>query len=155
MARFEISQQKAFSLLQGENIYSGYFPFVRELLQNAIDSTKLQCYEDYKTSPQLRFERNQTENKSPSIVNISQIINPIQYPIEISMQCGKLQESGKFKAVSIENIPGKEGETEKYGILFSIRDYGTGIHSKSLRTISSVGTSYKKRKNCYGKYRTG
>ena len=146
MARFEISQQKAFSLLQGENIYSGYFPFVRELLQNAIDSTKLQCYEDYKTSPQLRFERNQTENKSPSIVNISQIINPIQYPIEISMQCGKLQESGKFKTVSIENIPGKEGETEKYGILFSIRDYGTGIHSKSLRTISSVGTSYKKRK---------
>lgn len=146
MARFKISQQKAFSLLQGENIYSGYFPFVRELLQNAIDSTKLQCYEDYKTSPQLRFESNQTEIKSPSIVNISHIINPIQYPIEISMQCGKLQESGEFEEVSMENIPGIEGETEKYGIFFSIRDYGTGIDSESLRTISSVGTSYKRRK---------
>lgn len=146
MTRFEISQQKAFSLLQGENIYSGYFPFVRELLQNAIDSTKLQCYEDYKTSPKLRFESNQAEIKSPSIVNISRIINPIQYPIEISMQCGKLQESGEFEAVSIENIPGIERETERYGILFSIRDYRQGINSTSLRTISSVGTSYKKRK---------
>lgn len=146
MTRFEISQQKAFSLLQGENIYSGYFPFVRELLQNAIDSTKLQCYEDYKTSPKLRFESNQAEIKSPSIVNISRIINPIQYPIEISMQCGKLQESGEFEPVSIESIPGIERESERYGILFSIRDYGTGINSTSLRTISSVGTSYKKRK---------
>lgn len=146
MARFKISQQKAFSLLQGENIYSGYFPFVRELLQNAIDSTKLQCYEDYKTSPRLRFESDQAEIKSPSIVNISHIINPIQYPIEISIQCGKLPESGEFEPVSIEDIPGIESETEKYGILFSIKDYGTGIDSGSLRTISSVGTSYKKRK---------
>ena len=146
MARFKISQQKAFSLLQGENIYSGYFPFVRELLQNAIDSTKLQCYEDYKTSPRLRFESNQEEIKSPSIINISHIINPIEYPIEISIQCGKLQESGQFEAISIESIPGKESETEKYGILFSIRDYGTGIDSSSLRIISSVGTSYKRRK---------
>ncbi len=146
MARFKISQQKAFSILQGENIYSGYFPFVRELLQNAIDSTKIQCYEDYKTSPQLRFESNRDEIKSPSIVNISHIINPIQYPIEISIKCCKLPESGEFQVIGIKDIPQKESEKEKYGILFSIKDYGTGIDSKSLRTISSVGTSYKRRK---------
>lgn len=146
MARFKISQQKAFSLLQGENIYSGYFPFVRELLQNAIDSTKLQCYEDYKTSPQLRFESNQNGVKTPSIVNISHIINPIQYPIEISIKCGRLPESGEFEEMGIKKIPQKEEGKEKYGILFSIKDYGTGIDSKSLRTISSVGTSYKRRK---------
>lgn len=146
MARFKISQQKAFSLLQGENIYSGYFPFVRELLQNAIDATKLQCYEDYKTSPQLRFESKQAEIQSPSIVNISHIINPIQYPIEISIQCGKLLESGEFEPVSIESILGIGSEIEKYGILFSIKDYGTGIDSKSLRAISAVGTSHKIRK---------
>lgn len=146
MAHFRISQQKAYSLLHSVNIYSGYFHFVRELLQNAIDSSKLQCYEDYKTSPKLRFADKQEKMKLPSITNITHIINPMQYPIEISIQSCKLSEFDEFKVIDIEDIPREESETEKYGILFSIRDYGTGIDSNSLRTISSVGTSYKSRK---------
>ena len=75
LSRFQISQQKAFSFLQGGNIYSGYFLFVRELLQNAIDSTKLQCYEDYRTSSKFRFENNRENLDKPGIANISKIIN--------------------------------------------------------------------------------
>lgn len=145
MTRFRISQQKAFSLLQGENIYSGYFPFVRELLQNAIDSTKLQCYEDYKTSSKFRFENSKNGIEPPNINGISKIINPVEYPIEISIKCCRFTDDD-YKEIDIKDVPDNEEKGARYGILFSIKDYGTGIDTKTLRAISSVGTSYKERK---------
>lgn len=144
--RFQISQKKAFSFLQGENIYSGYFPFVRELLQNAIDTTKLQCYEDYKTSSKFRFENKRSSPGELDITNISKIINPVEYPIEISIECGKLNENEEFVKLDLDDMPEKEEGEDKYGIQFSIKDYGTGINTETLRNISDVGTSYKSRK---------
>lgn len=146
LSRFQISQQKAFSLLQGENIYSGYFPFVRELLQNAIDSTKLQCYEDYRTSSKFRIDSNRQDLDKLGITNLSRITNPVEYPIEISISCCRLNEEGEYEEISLEKIPEKEKEKEKYGVLFSIKDYGTGINTETLHNISDVGTSYKRRK---------
>lgn len=148
LSRFQISQQKAFSLLQGENIYSGYFPFVRELLQNAIDSTKLQCYEDYRTSSKFRIDSGRENLDKLGITNLSRIINPVEYPIEISISCCRLNEEGEYEEISLEQIPEteKEIEKEKYGVLFSIKDYGTGINTETLHNISDVGTSYKSRK---------
>lgn len=146
MTRFQISSAKAFSLLQGENIYSGYFPFVRELLQNAIDSTKIQCYREFMTSPKFRFESKNKSAKIPSIRNISDVINPVEYPIKISMKCACQKQNGSLEEVDILRIPEKERDGEAYGILFSIEDYGTGINTDSIRAISHVGTSYKDRK---------
>lgn len=147
MSRFQISSAKAFSLLQGENIYSGYFPFVRELLQNAIDSTKIQCYREFMISPKFRFESNNKSTKAPSIRNISDVINPVEYPIKISMTCACQRKDGCFEEVDFLQIPEKERDGETYGILFSIEDYGTGINTDSIRAISHVGTSYRDRKN--------
>lgn len=148
MTRFQISQQKAFSLLQSENIYSGYFPFVRELLQNAIDATKLQCYEDYTTSSKFRFERERKNHRGLNITNISRIINPVEYPIEISIQCCEEDANGTWKFIALEDLPEKEEKVDiKYGILFSIKDYGTGISTETLRNISNVESSYKSRKS--------
>lgn len=144
--RFRISQQKAFSLLQGENIYSGFFPFVRELLQNAIDSTKIQAYMDYKTSSKFRFEDSTTGIMPSSMKTISQMINPVEYPIEITIACCMLKEGEVCEEIDLKSVPEREDEGVKYGILFSIKDYGTGIDKKTLRAISAVGTSYKNRK---------
>ena len=48
-AQFEIAQEKAFELLIGNNIYTDqHFVFLRELLQNAVDATKIQYYREYK-----------------------------------------------------------------------------------------------------------
>ena len=147
MTRFSISQQKAFSLLLGESARSGDFLFVRELLQNAIDSTKIQCYEDYKRSSEFRFKNCQDNNRQLSIMNIAQIIKPLEYPIEISIKCCKLKKSDKWEEVDIKDISEKENGKERYGILFSIKDYGIGIDANALREISSVGTNNKKIKN--------
>lgn len=146
LSRFQISQQKAFSFLQGENIYFGHFPFVRELLQNAIDSTKLQCYEDYRTSSKFRFEDSKKNLGKPGITNLSKIINPVEYPIEISISCMKLNSNDEYEEIPLDKIPETEDEKEKYGICFAIKDYGTGINTETLRNISDVGTSYKSRK---------
>ncbi len=146
MMRFQISQRKAFSLLQGENIYSGRFPFVRELLQNAIDSTKIQCWSDYISSSKFRYKKEQKEHILPSILEVAQIVNPIEYPIEIEIRCGKQSDKNKWTEVEFDSIESKDGKDEQYGILFSIRDYGTGISTGVLRDIAEVGTSYKKRK---------
>lgn len=146
MMRFQISQKKAFSLLQGKNIYSGYFPFVRELVQNAIDSTKIQCFEDYTTSSKFRYQFDKGKIEPPSISNISRIINPLEYPIEIEIKCAKENGDKEWMEVDYLAVPEKCEENIRYGILFLIRDYGTGINTDTLRTISNVGTSYQKRK---------
>lgn len=146
MTRFQISRSKAFSLLQGENIYSGYFPFVRELLQNAIDSTKIQCYKDYMTSTKFRLVQRDENTNIPSIANISDIINPVEYPIKIIMKCGRQKKDGTFEEIDIAQVPEKERDGEQYGIQFSIEDYGTGINTDSIRAISHVGSSYRGRK---------
>lgn len=44
--RFEISQDKAFQMMEGGNIYSSPLAFLREVLQNAEDTSKLQLWED-------------------------------------------------------------------------------------------------------------
>lgn len=144
--RFQISQKKAFSLLQGENIYSGRFPFVRELVQNAIDSTKIQCYRDYRASSKMRYKKESEGIAQPSITNISDIINPIEYPIEIEIQCARQDEKKDAVPIEYQSIPEKCSENENYGILFRIRDYGTGIDKETIKSISDVGTSYQRRK---------
>lgn len=146
MMRFRISQRKAFSLLQGENIYSGRFPFVRELLQNAIDSTKIQCWSDYTSSSKFRYKRSSDEQTLPSILEVAQIVNPIEYPVEIEIRCGKMSDKNEWEEVEFGEIQKEDGKNEQYGILFCIRDYGTGISTEVLRDIAEVGTSYKKRK---------
>ena len=43
-AQFNISQKKAFEILEGANLYKHKFAFLREFLQNAIDATKKQYW---------------------------------------------------------------------------------------------------------------
>lgn len=145
LSRFQIPQQKVFSLLQGRNMYISKFPFIRELLQNAIDATKLQCYEDYRTSSKLRFTDNQECLNKLGITKFSKIVNPMEYPIEIAISCMRLDVNGEYKEISLNDIPEIE-DNDRYGICFSIKDYGTGMDKDTLRNISNMGTNYKSRK---------
>lgn len=54
MPRFTIDVNKALELLQGKNFYKDPFDSIRELLQNAVDSTLLKLYELYKDSEVIR-----------------------------------------------------------------------------------------------------
>lgn len=54
MPRFTIDVNKALELLQGKNFYKDPFDSIRELLQNAVDSTLLKLYELYKNTEVIR-----------------------------------------------------------------------------------------------------
>ncbi|HCW53222.1 MAG TPA: hypothetical protein DG753_05700 [Clostridium sp.] len=42
--RFQISQEKAFDLIEGSGLYKDEFVFMREFIQNALDATKIQLW---------------------------------------------------------------------------------------------------------------
>ena len=54
MPQFTIDVNKALELLQGKNFYKDPFDSIRELLQNAVDSTLLKFYELYKNTEVVR-----------------------------------------------------------------------------------------------------
>lgn len=75
MPRFTIDVNKALELLQGKNFYKDPFDSIRELLQNAVDSTLLKLYELYKDSEVIR---NGIDN---SFLNVAK-----QFPIYVKVR---------------------------------------------------------------------
>lgn len=51
--QFTIDTSKALELLKGQNLYSDKFASIRELLQNAVDSTLIRFYLDNQDNPHL------------------------------------------------------------------------------------------------------
>lgn len=63
--QFHISQSKAFAILEGSNVYKGQYVFLREFLQNAIDATKIQYWQECVRHQRiLQFERRIKKNGS-------------------------------------------------------------------------------------------
>lgn len=101
-AQFKISQKKAFTLLEGGNVYSGRFVFLREFLQNAVDATKMQYWNEccnmraYYDKLEIWKTANPRElNKKMSVEN---------FPIEIVMEIQKKDKAGKLTAIGKEDI---------------------------------------------------
>lgn len=168
-AQFNISQVRAFRLLEGANVYGGSFVFLREIIQNAIDASKMQCWEDYIYRCKLK-ERKILQDYFETVeygLNASEkeILSEVDvwdYPIEIYFDLGaRIQnEEEEFEFFTLEEIKKieemkdrKKAEKEKrksekeYGIRITIRDHGTGISKEDLIKISNVGSSYEEKKH--------
>lgn len=144
-ARFKISQDRAFNLIKGTNIYKDEnFVFLRELLQNAADATKFQYFRDCKRKL-ARLGQNEDSLLNP--IKIAKLISPLDYPINISLYMKK-QKEGILEDITSEDFDGKQNALEGYecGVLVKISDYGTGISEKDISLIADVGSSYSSRK---------
>ena len=142
-ARFNIPQKKAFEILEGANLYSNRFIFIREFLQNAIDATKIQYWKECKSA--MTFHNNNKMSFIFSPNDLEKYVSTQKFPIEIEMElCKKNSECG-IVAITNEDIS-KVGE-EGYGVNVKIRDLGIGIGRESILRIASVGTSTNKEKN--------
>lgn len=124
--KFAMSQQKIFNILQGGGIYKEPgFVFIREIVQNAFDASKIQMWNDIKAGIyDSYFEERRTET---SKIDFPDDIPPSiykQYPVTLSV---------KWK------------DKEKKVLHFECTDHGTGISEKALiRMTQHVGESYEK-----------
>lgn len=142
-SKFDISQSKAFRLLQGENVYQGKFPFMRELIQNAIDATKLQCWKEYQASAMGGRSFESSDEKKISLKKFAEKIQLSQYAIEIDMSYGYMDKEQRFHL--LQNTE-KNLSNKNVGVYIQIKEYGSGITRNDIANIASVGTSYQTRR---------
>ncbi|BBU42326.1 hypothetical protein PPTS312_02410 [Pseudomonas putida] len=115
--QFNIDPQKAFSLLQGANIYESRFAYVREVLQNAVDATLIRVWV---TQPKA------------SLANLS---GP-----RVAQQI--LQQH----KIYVELVEGEVSENAGSRWTLRVTDQGTGICISDLAYMLRVGASQENRK---------
>ena len=122
--KFTMSQKKIFSILQGGGIYKEPgFAFIREIVQNAFDASKMQMWKDIKAGVyDYFFDKNKIDKNK---ISFPDEIDPLiynQYPVELSI---------KWK------------DDKKDVLRFECVDYGTGISEATLmRMTQQVGESH-------------
>ena len=117
--RLTISQEKAFQLIEGANIYNDPLVFLREVLQNAMDASKLQLWSDLCSDAYLAWMGPMDENRRQALqpYNIKSEIYQ-NYPIHI-----------KVSAIDANRVR------------IQITDRGTGISVESFKRMCNVGES--------------
>lgn len=115
--KFKISQEKAFQIVEGSNIYGDPLVCFREILQNAMDASKLQMWKDLTAGNYAAWlpARAVSENTQPFDIDKAIFDN---YAIHV-------------KLTTLE-----DGRTQ-----VDITDRGTGISAAQFKQMCNVGTS--------------
>lgn len=155
-AQFNISQIRAFRLLEGANVYGGNYVFLREIIQNAIDASKMQCWEDYLYRCKLKERKILQDNFeeteygiNPSEKEVLSEVDVWDYPIEVYLELGArlLDKEEEIKFIPLEEIEDVRKVKGEFGVRVTIRDHGTGISKDDLIKISNVGSSYEEKRH--------
>ena len=124
--RFTMSQKKMFEIIQGGGIYKEPgFAFIREIVQNAFDASKLQMWTDICSGFYDSYFVEQSK-RIEDVIFPDDIMPMIynQYPVKLSI---------KWK------------DKEKNVLCFECEDRGTGISEATLlRMTQHVGESHSK-----------
>lgn len=144
--QFRISQKKAFAILEGSNVYKDQFVFLREFLQNAIDASKIQYWNECVRT--RGYFENKSDMKKMSPDQLGEILSTDIFPIEIDMEIVKRNENKDVSPIEEADVKmlleGKRSELTQYGVRVRIKDFGTGIDKESIKCIASVGDSRKR-----------
>lgn len=118
--RFGISQEKAFEIIEGSGIYNDKLVFLRELIQNTEDASKIQLWRDLQKRPDLYL------NEGADKDNLSHI-----QPYDLKSEA--------FDSYKITIDMEKEsGDTIRIRVI----DRGTGMSVDTVKQMCKVGTSY-------------
>lgn len=154
-ASFRISQKKAFSLLEGSNIYMHKLVFLREVLQNAFDASKLQYWKDYlgllssQDNGPLGHTQTLKHDGSEVLFDAARRLPLDHYPVVVKLT---------ICAVTVENTyvsPATVAEAtaimenfvhspyHSFGVRVEVQDCGIGIGESDLSFIANLGTESK------------
>lgn len=144
-AKFNISQKKAFQILEGANIYMDRFVFLREFLQNAIDATKLQYWMECKGTSHF-YNDEAGDMKSPFA--LESYVSTKGFPIIIEMSICKQDRDSNVTLISrkdVENLDNRREMPYVYGVKVRIKDFGIGIGQETILKITEVGSGKDRR----------
>lgn len=118
--KFKMDSKTAFEFIEGSGIYVNKLDCIREVIQNALDATKIQMWNDIQNGRYDSLEEcKDLNNKLQFSSGIPQIIQNM-YPIRIKVEY--IEESSEFD--------------------ISIEDSGCGITLIDLERMESVGHSW-------------
>ncbi|WP_278402592.1 HD domain-containing protein [Megamonas rupellensis] len=118
--KLQISQEKAFDIIEGYNIYDDKFIFIREVIQNALDATKLKLWQDLKNGI-YDFAIGRKE-----VLEDFSKLEPFDLSEEI------------YKNYTIEI---KLSTSDNGDVKFEIQDRGIGIDVEGFKRMSQVAIS--------------
>lgn len=122
--RFEVDKEKLTDLLAGANFYSYRMDFIREYLQNAMDATRIQLWEDI-TQGMCGDEIMKKAKE--------RVLQPFDIPKEI-------YDRYEVK-LGVDNIPG-----DFENLLITVEDRGIGMEKECVDVISIIGTGWRGRR---------
>lgn len=148
-AKFSLSQDKAFKLIEGTNVYGSSFPYLKEVIQNAIDATKIQVWMDYQgTRPknEQAFSKEDDEITYMLDARIRKLL--AKYPIEISLEIVAIDQT-THKVAEITDYKDKTiFQKYNFAVSVKIQDHGIGISAKDILKIANVGISHTAENDC-------
>lgn len=143
-AQFNLSQEKAFRLLEGASLYENNYVYLREMVQNGIDAVKFQYWNDLDA----------TEYDTTGEVGLYAANNehPLRkYPVKIDFAVRKRfrRTPEKLEPITADDLKLADDALEEYefGVEVSVQDCGIGIGAEDICAISKVGTSQDYRQN--------
>lgn len=117
--RFFISQERAFDIIEGANLYESNLAFLRELIQNAEDASKVQLWRDLRAK--------QYEAWLPETFSLTAL-----QPYDLPEQCFCNY------PILVDLADLENGDLE-----ISITDRGTGMTIETFRQMCDVGGSFR------------
>lgn len=123
---FDFSRDRVFELLQGAGVYTSKSDALRELVQNAVDTTLILAW--------LKHGEGEREGLFPE-ETIYRHDNP--YGTKVQTLLGRMP-------IRIDVLPNDDaGTAETHPVTLRITDSGIGIGREDLATMTRVGASYR------------
>lgn len=121
--KLEIPRKRVFEILEGAGIYKRKLDFLRELIQNALDASKIQLWRDINSRIYDPWITTNVELKDLTPFDIDE----------------KVYNNYKIM-VKVDYIEDKK-------VRITVKDRGIGINQESLLNMANVGQSWNKRDN--------
>lgn len=129
--QFNIDQKRAFELIEGQGIYSDKLIFIRELIQNAMDATKIQIWRDIKNGKYEGMSKELLGINEEDLIDIKNK-NNFEFPSDLP------EKIKKYYPINISI----DYDEDKEELSFSIEDRGCGININDLKRMENVGGSW-------------